>query len=143
MGDFMIPKISLAAAFVLMIAPAMACASNRDAANCAPMARQTHESPLGMVLAQDGQDGQASMGTTDNDNDNENAGDNDNDNDNADNNQNADNGQNGDNGQTNQNEAGDNQTIPPTILGPDNDQGEPRQAPQQINPFSQPVNPYQ
>jgi hypothetical protein len=144
----MIPKISLAAAFVLMMAPPMACASNRDAANSAPITCRTHQSPAKIVLAQDGQDGQPSMGTTDNDNDNDNADDNDNDNDNADGNQNAenqnaDNGQNGDTGQTDQNAGGNYQPIPPTVLGPDNDQSEPRQAPQQINPFSQPVNPYQ
>ena len=141
----MIPKISLAAAFVLMIAPPIACASARDAANSAPVTYRTHQSPAKIVLAQDGQDGQPSMGTTDNDNDNENAddNDNDNDNDNADGNQNADNGQNGDTGQTDQNAGGDYQPIPPTVLGPDSDQTEPRQAPQQINPFSQPANPYQ
>jgi hypothetical protein len=138
----MIPKISLAAAFLLMMAPPMACASNRDAANSAPITCRTPQSASGIVLAQDGQDGQPSMGTTENDNDSDNAGDNDNDsNDNADDNQNADNGENGDNGQTDQNAAGDTQTIPPTILGPD-DQGEPRQAPQ-MNGYSQPVNPYQ
>ena len=136
----MIPKISLAAAFVLMMAPPMACASNRDVSNSAPMTCRTHQSPAKIVLAQDGQDGQPSMGTTDHDNDN--------DNDNADGNQNAenqnaDNGQNGDTGQTDQNAGGNYQPIPPTVLGPDNDQSEPRQAPQQINPFSQPVNPYQ
>jgi hypothetical protein len=133
----MIPKISLAAAFLLMMAPPMACASNRDAANFAPVTCQAHESPMSMVLAQDGQ---PSMGTTDSDNDN--STDNDNDSgDNADENQNADNGQNGDNAQTDQNAGGDEQTVPPTVLGPDNDQSEPRQAP--MNPFSQPVNPYQ
>jgi hypothetical protein len=142
----MIPKISLAAAFLLMMAPPMAYASTRDAANSAPITCRTHQSASGIVLAQDGQ---PSMGTTENDNDNDNNGDNDNDaNDNADENQNADNGQsadngqNGDDGQTDQNAAGDNQQIPPTILGPDNDEGEPKQAPQ-MNGYSQPVNPYQ
>jgi hypothetical protein len=139
----MIRKISLAAAFVLMMAPPMACASIRDAANSAPVALQTHEAPQSMVLAQDAQEGQPSMGTTDNDNDNSTDSDNDNDsNDNADDNQNADNGQNADTSQADQNPGGDYPTVPPTILGPDNDQGEPRQAPQ-MNPFSQPVNPYQ
>ena len=140
----MIPKISLAAAFFLMIAPPIVCASNRGTANSAPITCRTRQSPSGIVLAQDGQNGQTSMGTTDNDNDNDNdnSGDNDNDsNDNADENQNADNGQNADTSQADENAAGDNQPIPPTVLGPDNDQGEPRQAP--MNPFSQPVNPYQ
>jgi hypothetical protein len=143
----MIPKISLAAAFLLMMAPPMACASTRAAANNARMTCQPNQSPPGIVLAQDGQ---PSMGTTDNDSDNDNSNDNDNDsNDNADENQNAENGQNVDNGQNadtsqaDQNAGGDSQPIPPTVLGPDSDQGEPRQAPQQINPFSQPVNPYQ
>jgi|HubBroStandDraft_6_1064221.scaffolds.fasta_scaffold264376_1 hypothetical protein len=139
----MIPKISLAAAFLLMMAPPMACASNRDTANSVPITYRTHQSPSGVVLAQDGQDGQSSMGTTDNDSNSDSAGDNDNDsNDNADDIQNADNGQNGDNGQTDQNAAGDNQQIPPTVLGPDSDQGESQQAPQ-MNGDSQPVNPYQ
>jgi hypothetical protein len=140
----MIPKISLAAAFVLMMAPPMACASNRDAAIFAPVASRAHQSPAKIVLAQDAQGGQPSVGTTDNDNDNDNADDNDNDaNDNADGNQNADNGQNPDTSQADQNAGGDNQPIPPTVLGPDSDQTEPRQGPPQINPFSQPVNPYQ
>ena len=136
----MIPKISLAAAFLLMMAPPLACASNRDAANFATITCQPNRSMPEIMLAQDAQDGQPSMGTTDNDSDNDNS-DNDNDsNDSADENQNADNGQNGDSAQTDQSTGGDYQPIPPTILGPDNDQSEPRQAPQQTNPFSQPVN---
>jgi len=124
----MIPKISLAAAFVLMMAPPMACASNRDAANSASLTRQVYQSPPSMVLAQDGQP--PSMGTTDNDNDNSS----DNDNDSSDS---ADDNQNADSDQADQNSAGANQTtIPPTVLGaPDEEQSEPRQAP--------PVNPYQ
>jgi hypothetical protein len=136
----MIPRISLAAAFVLMMTPPIACASSRNAANSASVTCQTHAAPLGTVLAQDAQ---PSMGTTDNDNDNENNSDNDNDNDsndNADENQNADNGQNADTSQADQNAGGDYQTIPPTILGPD-DQSEPRQAP--MNGYLQPVNPNQ
>ena len=140
----MIPKISVAAAFLLMTAPPVACASTRDVANTTQITCQPNQPQPGIVLAQDAQDGQPSMGTTDNDNDNDNADDNDNDaNDSADENQNADNGQNGDSGQTDQSAGGNYQPIPPTVLGPDNDQSEPRQAPQQINPFSQPVNPYQ
>lgn len=129
----MIPKISLAAAFVLMTAPPMACASNHEVANSAPITRQANQSVPKVVLAQDAQDA-PSMGTTDNDNDNN--GDNDNDA-----NDNADDNQNGDGAQTDQNAAGDDQTIPPTVLGPDNDQSEPRQAP--MNSYPQPVNPYQ
>ena len=124
----MIPKISLAAAFVLMVAPPMACASNRDVASRAPITYQSNQSLPKVVVAQDGQDS-PSMGTTDSDNDNSS----DNDNDSSDS---ADDNQNGDSGQTDQNAAGDDQTIPPTVLGaPDNDQGEPRQAPQPANPY--------
>jgi hypothetical protein len=130
----MIPKISLAAAFVLMVAPPMACASNHEVANSAPITRQANHSLPKVVLAQDGQDA-PSMGTTDSDNDN--SDDNDNDS-----NDSADDNQNGDRGQTDQNAAGDDQTIPPSILGPDNDQSEPRTAPQ-VNSYPQPVNPYQ
>ena len=71
----MIPKISLAAAFLLMMAPPMACASNsRRFRNAAPITSGAHQSQPGVVLAQDGQ---PSMGTTNNDNDSD--GDNDND----------------------------------------------------------------
>jgi len=126
----MIPKISVAAAFLLMMAPPMACASSRDVANSAPIARQMHESPLGMVLAQDGQ---PAVGTTDSDSDDSN------DNDSSDS---ADDNQNGDTSQTDRNAAGDDQTIPPTVLEPDNDESEPRQAPQ-TNSYPAPVNPYQ
>jgi hypothetical protein len=129
----MIPKISLAAAFVLMMAPPMACASNHDVASCAPITRQANQSVPEIVLAQDSQDA-PSMGTTDSDNDN--SSDNDNDS-----NDSADDNQNGDSAQTDQNAAGDDQAIPPTVLGPDNDQSEPRQAP--MNSYPQPVNPYQ
>lgn len=131
----MILKISLAAAFVLMMVPPMACASNREVANSAPITRQANQSLPKVVLAQDSQDA-PSMGTTDSDNDN--SSDNDNDS-----NDSADDNQNGDSGQTDQNAAGDDQTIPPTVLGsPDNGQGEPGQAPQ-MNSYPQPVNPYQ
>ncbi len=117
----MIPKISLAAAFVLMVAPPMACASNSEIANSAPITRQANQSLPKIVLAQDSQDA-PSMGTTDSDNDNSNDNDNDS-------NDSADDNQNGDSGQTDQNAAGDDQTIPPTVLGsPGNDQGEPCSA---------------
>ncbi|HLX05029.1 MAG TPA: hypothetical protein VKR28_05810, partial [Candidatus Binatus sp.] len=72
----MIPKISLAAAFVLMMAPPMACASNRDVASRAPITYQSNQSLPKVVVAQDGQDS-PSMGTTDSDNDNSSDNDND------------------------------------------------------------------
>ena len=123
----MIPKISLTAAFLLMVAPPMACASNRAAENPAPITRQAHEAPLGMVVAQDDQ---SNAGTSDNDNDNDS-----NSNDSADDNQNADGNQ-----TDQQNAAGIDQPIVPQILnGPEND---PDDIPPP-NAFSQPVNPNQ
>jgi hypothetical protein len=139
----MFANISLTAAFLLMVAPPMACASNRGLANPAPVSRRAIERRAGIVVAQEGDSNAAtSDDDKDKDNDNDNADDNDNDNDNADQNQ-ADNGQN-DNNQMNQNAAGgNNQPIPPTVLGqPDageNDSGNTLQAPQ----FGQPMNPYQ
>jgi hypothetical protein len=129
----MIAKISMSAAFLLMVAPPIAArASSRVDSNPAPVTRQAHQLPPDTVLAQDGQ---PSMGTTDNDNDN--SSDNDNDsNDSADENQNAD------SSQTDQNDADDTPAIPPTVLGqPDGEQPETRQAP--MNAYPQPVNPYQ
>ena len=126
----MFAKISLTAAFLLMVAPPIACASNRTAASRAPM-----QPSLRMVLAQDSE---PALGTSDNDNDN------DNDNDS---NESADDNQNADGNQTDQqNAAGDDQPIPPTVLGapasgqPEGEQPEPRQAP---GMNSYPVNPYQ
>jgi hypothetical protein len=129
----MIAKISMTAAFLLMVAPPIAArASSRVDSNPAPMTLQAHQLTLNMVLAQDGQ---PSMGTTENDNDNSN----DNDNDSSDS---ADDNQNADSDQTDQNAADDPPTIPPTVLGqPDGEQPEPRQAP--MNAYPQPVNPYQ
>ena len=124
----MFAKISLTAAFLLMAAPPIACASNRTAASRAPM-----QLPLGMVLAQDSE---PALGTADNDNDNDN-----------DSNDSADDKQDSDDNQTDQqNAAGDDQPIPPTVLGapasvqPEGEQPEPRQAP---GMNSYPVNPYQ
>ena len=124
----MIPKISLAAAFLLMVAPPMACASNRDATNPAPITRKAHELPQGVLVAQDNQ---PNVGTSDSDS----GSDNDNDsNDSADDNQNAD------GNQTDQNAAVNQQVIPPQILnGAEND---PDDAPDP-NGFAQPVNPSQ
>ena len=128
----MIAKISMTAAFLLMVAPPIAArASSRVDSNPAPMTLQAHQSPLDMVLAQDAQ---PSMGTTDNDDDDSKDNDNDS-NDSADDNQNAD------SDQTDQN-ADDTPAIPPTVLGqPDGEQSEPRQAP--MSAYPQPVNPYQ
>jgi hypothetical protein len=128
----MIPKISLTAAFFLLAAPPLACASTRAAANAAPMTCRAHQSQPGMMLAQDEQ---PSTGTTNSDDNSDNDSDaNDNDNDNG--------NQNADSDQTDQNAAGDAQPIPPTVLGaPDNDQDEPQQAP--MNSYPQPANPYQ
>ena len=125
----MIAKISMTAAFLLMVAPPIAArASSRVDLNPAP-----HQSPMNMVLAQD-QNGQPSMGTTENDDDDSK----DNDNDSSDS---ADDNQNADSDQTDQN-ADDSPTIPPTVLGqPEGEQAEPRQAP--MNAYPQPVNPYQ
>ena len=129
----MIAKISMTAAFLLMVAPPIAArASSRVDSNPAPMILQAHQSPLNMVLAQDAQ---PSMGTTENDDDNSN----DNDNDSTDS---ADDNQNADSDQTDQNAGDDTPMIPPTVLGqPDGEQPEPRQAP--MNAYPQPVNPYQ
>ncbi len=129
----MIPKISLTAAFLLMVAPPMACASNRDATNPAPITRQAHESAPGMVVAQDNP---SNVGTSDNDNDSDSDS-----NDSADDNQDADDNQNADSDQMDQqNAAGNDQSIPPQILdAPENDPD----ATPSPNAFSRPVNPYQ
>ncbi len=125
-------KISLTAAFFLIAAPSMACASTRAVANAAPMTCRAHQSQPGTVLAQDEQ---PSMGTTNSDDNSDSESDaNENDNDNS--------NQNADSDQTDQNAAGDTQSVPPTVLGgPDNDQDEPQQAP--MNSYPQPANPYQ
>ena len=122
----MFAKISLTAAFLLMVAPPIACASNRTAASRAP-----RQLPLRMVLAQDNE---PALGTSDNDNDN-------------DSNDSADDKQDSDDNQTDQqNAAGTDQPIPPTVFGapdagqPEGEQPEPRQAP---GMNSYPVNPYQ
>jgi hypothetical protein len=130
----MIPRISLAAAFVLMMAPPMACASTRDVASGAPINSRAQVSQPSTVLAQDDQ---SSMGTTNGDSDNDNSSDSDSDSNDSDDNQNAD------GSQSDQNASGDSQQIPPTVLGsPDNDQNQSPQPPQ-INSYPQPVNPYQ
>ena len=123
----MFAKISLTAAFLLMVAPPIACASNRDAAS---MTRRANQPARGMVLAQDVQ---PNLGTSDNDNNNDNDS-----TDSADDNQ-----DNGDNDADQQNAAGNGQSIPPTVLGgPDNDSGDAPQPPQ-MNTYPQPMNPNQ
>jgi|HubBroStandDraft_1064217.scaffolds.fasta_scaffold77612_3 hypothetical protein len=128
----MIPRISLAAAFVLMMAPPMARASTRDAASGAPITCGAQVTPPGTVLAQDEQSS-PSMGTTNNDSDDDNSSDSDNDNDSNDN---DNDNQNANGNQSDQNASGDDQQIPPTVLGsPDNDQSQSQQAPQPVNPY--------
>jgi hypothetical protein len=126
----MFAKISLTAAFLLMMAPPIACASNRAAARSASVTRPANQPPREMVLAQDAQ---PNLGTSDNDNNNDNDS-----SDSADDNQ-----DNGDNDADQQNAAGNGQSIPPTVLGaPDNDSGDAPQPPQ-MNTYPQPMNPYQ
>ncbi len=123
----MIAKISLAAAFLLMVAPAMASAANRDAANSAPIALRAHGSPLGIVVAQISQ---PNIGASDNSDDN----DNNTDSNEADDNQNADSIQ-----SDQQNAAGYDQANPPQV--PDAQENDPDDA-SQVNEAPQPQ-PYQ
>jgi hypothetical protein len=123
----MIAKISLTAAFLLMVAPPMACASNRDAANPAPITRQAHESPPGMAVAQDDQ---SNADASDNGNGNDNGNDSDS-NDSADGNQNADGNQ-----MEQQNADGNDQPIAPQALDAPGNPGDAQQAPRPMNPFS-------
>jgi hypothetical protein len=118
-----------------MIAPPIACASNRDAASFASITREANLLGWGIVLAQDGQPnlGQPNLGTADNGNDNDNDS-----TDSADDQQDS-----GDNGADQQNAAGNDQSIPPTVLGaPDNEPGDAPQAPQ-MNADPRPIYPYQ
>jgi hypothetical protein len=126
----MIPKISLTAAFLLLIAPPMACASNFNATNPAPITVHANALRPAIVIAQDDQ---SSVGTSTNDNDNSDSNDNDSDsNDDSDNNQN-------DGNQADQNNNGEEQAIPPQVLNGDNNSNE---APQMNNfPQSEPMNP--
>jgi hypothetical protein len=126
----MFAKISLTAAFLLMVAPPIACGSNRDAAGYGSMTRPANQHPGAMVLAQDAQ---PNLGTADNDNDNDNDS-----NDSADDKQDS-----GDNDADQQNAAGEGESIPPTVLGgPDSGSGDAPQPPQ-MNTYPQPMNPYQ
>ena len=119
----MIPKVSLAAAFFLMVAPPMACASNRAATNPAPITCQAHEAAAGMVVAQDDQ---SDADNSDNGNDSS---------DSADDNQNAAGDQ-----TDQQNAAGDDQQTAPQ--DPDAPQDDSDATPPE-NALSQPVIPYQ
>jgi hypothetical protein len=128
----MFAKISLTAAFFLMVAPPIAGASNRDAASSASMTRHANQLARAMVVAQDAQ---PNLGTADNDNDNDHDNDS---NDSADDKQDS-----GDNDADQQNAAGEGQSFPPTVFGgPDSDSGDAPQPPQ-MNTYSQPMNPYQ
>jgi len=131
----MIAKISMTTAFLLMVAPPMASASTRDAANRVPLACQAHESPLGIVVAQDAQ---SNLGTgTDSDSDNNDSDNDSNDNDND--------NQNDNNNQMDQPNATGNdqpQPLPPQVFNtPDNDPNDAAQVNQAPQP--EPVNPYQ
>ena len=115
----MVAKISLAAAFLLMVAPPMACASNRNGVNPAPITRQAHQSPRGMVVAQDDQ---SNAGESDND---------------SDSNESADENQNADGNQTEQqNAAGDDQANRPQVFEAPGNPGDAQQAPRPMNPFN-------
>ena len=115
----MFAKISLTAAFLLLMAPPFARASNRNATN---PASSGPASQLGIVVAQDAQ---PNIGTNDNDNNNDS-------NDNDDN-QNADGSQ-----MNEQNAAGGDQQAQPDANGGDNDQNDSvpqfNQEQPQVNP---------
>jgi hypothetical protein len=118
----MIPKISMAAAFLLLAAPPIASASNCSFTNSAPLTCQADQSPQGIVIAQDSSsDGgtSASANGSDNDNDSDSS-------DSADDNQNSD-----DNQADQQNASGDDQQQ----ASPDDNLGNTQQAPQQANPY--------
>jgi hypothetical protein len=125
----MIPKISLTAAFFLLVAPPLACASNHGLTHT----RQTRQAPARMVVAQDTQPSVGTDAGTDSDSNSDSS-------DSSDDNQNAQ-GSDGNQGDQ-QNAAGNDQALPPTELnGSDND---PNDTPGGgVTPYSQPVNPYQ
>jgi len=130
----MFAKISLTAAFLLLVAPPIACASNRNATN---PASSSPASQAGVVVAQDAQ---PNIGTSENSNDSDSdASDNDNDSDSNDN----DDNQNADGSQMNEQNAagGDDQQAQPQANGGDNDQNE--SVPQFNQNPTQPENPNQ
>jgi hypothetical protein len=120
----MFPKISLAAGFVLLLAPPMACATNVEVTNRAAVSGHAQERPPGFVLAQNSPpDAGASV--------DDNASDDSND---RDPNDGAYDSQNSDGSQADQqNAAGDDQ--PPVPGAPDNDPGNAQQAPPQASPY--------
>jgi hypothetical protein len=122
----MFAKISLTAAFFLMAAPPMACASSRVAAHQAPGICQMRGETAGVIVAQDDDSNSAATDGNDNGND----GDNDS-SDNADDNQN-------DNDQMDQNAAGNDQNAQPSDNDSNNDSDAQQQAPQ--NGYSQQMN---
>jgi hypothetical protein len=130
----MFAKISLTAAFLLLVAPPIGCASNRNATSPASNARASQP---GIVVAQDNP---ANVGTSDNDNNSDSdASDNDNDKDNdSDSNDNDDN-QNGDGSQMNEQNAAGGDDQPAQANGGDNDQND---SVPQFNQ-QQPANPNQ
>lgn len=121
----MFAKISLTAAFFLMAAPPVACASNWVASKPPPAVAKVFQ-PVGIVVAQDADSNSAASDDNGNDNDNDS-------NDNADDNQN-------DNDQD-QNTAGNDQNAQPS----DNDNNNASDAQQQVpqGPLLQQLNPNQ
>ena len=128
----MFAKISLTAAFLLLVAPPIACASNRNATN---PASNSPASQAGIVVAQDNP---ANLGTSDNDNNTDSdASDNDNDSDSNDN----DDNQNADGSQMNEQNAAGGDDQPAQANGGDNDQND--SVPQFNQNPQQPENPNQ
>ncbi len=128
----MFAKISLTAAFLLLVAPPIACASNRNATN---PASSRAASQAGIVVAQDAQ---PNIGTSENSNDNDSdASDNVNDSDSNDN----DDNQNADGSQMNEQNAAGGDDQPAQANGGDNDQND--SVPQFNQNPQQPENPNQ
>jgi hypothetical protein len=128
----MFAKISLTAAFLLLVAPPIACASNRNATN---PASSSPASQAGIVVAQDAQ---PNIGTSENSNDSDSdASDNDNDSDSNDN----DDNQNADGSQMNEQNAAGGDDQPAQANGGDNDQND--SVPQFKQNPQQPENPNQ
>ena len=128
----MFAKISLTAAFLLLVARPIACASNRNATN---PASSRAASQAGIVVAQDAQ---PNIGTSENSNDNDSdASDNDNDSDSNDN----DDNQNADGSQMNEQNAAGGDDQPAQANGDDNDQND--SVPQFNQNPQQPENPNQ
>jgi hypothetical protein len=128
----MFAKISLTAAFLLLVAPPIACASNRNATN---PASSSPASQAGIVVVQDAQ---PNIGTSENSNDNDNdsdASDSDSDSNDNDDNQNAD------GSQMNEQNAAGGDDQPAQANGGDTDQND--SVPQFNQNPQQPENPNQ